>query len=206
MPCLQLMKMMKNEIINVITRTHREDYFGVCRESVLSQTYPLVNHIVGSDRPIVYHPEYTMLYKDVRVPMYTPPNHYFAPWNLHLNTLATQCADGWVCYLDDDDMFTSVESLQILANHIDDEDAMMVWKVAITPHWIVPNKSFGKTITAGDFSGIGFAFHTKHLPVDWGFYSYGDYRVATQLLKKGLKPVWINQVLTQTQQGAHNGR
>ena len=109
-------------------------------------------------------------------------------------------------YLDDDDMFSSAESLEIVAEHMVDENELLVWKVAITPHWIVPNKTFGKCITAGDFSGIGFAFHTKHLPVDWGFYSYGDYRVATQLLQKGLKPVWINHVLTQTQNGAHNGR
>lgn len=197
---------MNKPFINVLTRTHREAFFHVCRESVVNQTYPMVNHIVGSDTVCGYHSEYHHLYKDYRMPLYVPANHYHAPWNLYLNELQTLCVEGWVTYLDDDDMYTSVDALAELSDFMQDEDRMLIWKVAITPHWIVPNKSFGKQVTAGDFSGIGFAFHTKHLPVDWGIYSYGDYRVATQLLNKGLKPLWINKVLTRTQGGAHNGR
>ena len=196
-----------NEFVNVITRTHnRQDYFKVCRDSVVAQTYPLVNHIVGSDTECNYHSEYIMLARDYRKPDYMPQGHYHAPWNLYLNTLATVCIDGWVMYLDDDDCFATPEALQIISNHFNDENNLIIWKVAIKPQWIVPNKSFAKQVTAGDFSGIGFSFHTKHLPVDWGCLSYGDYRVAQQLLFKGLKPLWIDKVLTKTQNGAHNGR
>ena len=194
-------------MINVITRTHnREAYFKVCRQSVLSQTYPLINHIVGSDLPCNYYSEHIKLESFNQVPLVVPKGHYYAPWNLHLNTLANFCIDGIVTYCDDDDKYSSPDALAKIHQGMVDEDTMVIWKVAITPHWIVPNRSFGKAVTAGDFSGIGFAFHTKHLPVDWGMYSYGDYRVAQQLLNKGLKPVWINEVLTQTQAGAHNGK
>ena len=83
---------------------------------------------------------------------------------------------------------------------------MVIWKVQILPNWIVPSNSFGKFVKAGDISGIGFAFHSKHLPVEWGVLSYGDFRVATQLINKGLKPKWIDMVLTRTQDKPHNGK
>ena len=192
-------------ILNVITRTHRENYFKVCRDSVESQTYLGVNLIVGSDRECLYYPDSIKLIKDYRQPLDIPHGHYFAPHNLYLNTLAEYVKSGWVMYLDDDDKFTSPKSAHRIMAACQDEDTMVVWKVSITRQWIVPSQTFGHYIMAGDFSGIGFAFHSKHLPVDWGRLSYGDYRVAWQLQQKGLKIKWVDMVLTQTQNGANNG-
>jgi len=195
------------EIINIITRTHnRKDYFEVCKKSVLSQTaIDRVNWIVGSDVECNYYPEAIRLFTDIRVPVGIPAGMYHAPWNLHLDTLQQEVRSGYVCYLDDDDMFTNEKSVMRILNAVE-EDKLLVWKVQITPQWIVPTTSFAHYIKAGDFSGIGMAFHSKHLPVTWGNISYGDYRVAWQLQQKGLKIKWLDMVLTKTQKGANNGK
>ena len=195
-------------ILNVITRTHnREQYFNVCKQSVLSQTaIESLNWIVGSDTECPYYPEAIKLEREQQQPMAVPQGYYYAPYNLYLDTLQNYVREGWISYLDDDDMYSSPKSVQRIINAIDNDNQILVWKVQITQAWTVPCKTFGHHIQGGDFSSIGFAFHCKHLPVTWGNLSYGDYRVAMQLLNKGLTIKWIDMTLTQTQKGPHNGR
>jgi len=194
-------------ILNIITRTHnRPDYFEICKKSVLSQTaVESINWIVGSDTDCDYYPMAIKLIKDTQVPVSIPAEHYFAPYNLYLNELATYAKEDYVMYLDDDDKFVNEKSVMRILNACE-ENAMLVWKVRLLNQWVVPAQSFGRYIMSGDFSGIGFAFNVKHLPVDWGNISYGDYRVATQLLRKGLKIKWLDMVLTETIAGWHNGK
>lgn len=193
--------------MNILTRTHRERYFRVLQQSMAEQTYRDFNWIVGSDlHSCDYYPDAIRLQKPIWQPMHIPQGMYFAPHNLYLNSLQEKVQDGWIMYLDDDDMFASPNSLQRIVDNLRNENEMVIWKVQITPQWIVPSHSFGNEIKAGDISGIGFAFHSKHLPVDWGTLSYGDFRVAMQLKNKGLKPRWVDWVLTRTQNGANNGR
>jgi len=200
-------------LVNILTRTHnRPKHFKVCRESILNQTYKKINHIVGSDVDCDYYDKAIRLtINDVQYPQLMPEyNTYPAPWNLHLNELAKYVKDGWVMYLDDDDKFVHKNALKIIVNNIDSENELIVWRVKININeqgWIVPSDSaFSKKIEAGNVSGIGFMFHSKYLPVDWGSWSYGDYRVYMQLLNKGLKLKWIDLVLTETQDKPKNGK
>lgn len=194
-------------MINILTRTHnRKDYFDICKQSILSQTaVESINWIVGSDTECDYYPEAIRLMTDIRQPIQIPAEHYFAPYNLHLNTLAEYVREGYVMYLDDDDKFVNEKSVKRILNAVE-EDKLLVWKVRLKNQWIVPSRSFAHYIQIGDFSGIGMAFHSKHLPVDWGNISCGDYRVAWQLLQKGLKIKWLDIVLTETINGWHNGK
>jgi len=203
----------ENILINIITRTHgRPEFFKKCRESILNQTYKNINHIVGSDIECNYYDKAIKLSpKEVQYPRLMPEyNTYPAPWNLHLNELGTYVKNGWIMYLDDDDMFSHRNAVKFIVNNIENEDDIIFWRVKININeqgWIVPNDAaFGKKIEAGNFSGIGMMFHSKHLPVDWGSWSYGDFRVASQLLAKKLKPRWIDLVLTETQGRPNNGR
>jgi len=193
-------------MINIITRTHsREREFNVLWGTVEAQLGNVeYNWIVGSDTDCQYYDAIKLQlppYQYVNVPQ----GMYYAPWNTYLETLAKHCKDGYVMYIDDDDKFSYQDSLKVIADNCE-EDTLLIWKVRITPAFIVPSHSFGKAITAGDISGIGYCFHTKYLPVQWGNLSYGDYRVAKQLEGKVKKIKWIDEVLTQTQNGARNGR
>lgn len=192
-------------MINIITRTHRENYFKVLEQSLKEQTYKDYNWVVGSDLEECKYYNAIKLTKEPLKPIAIPQGYYYAPHNLYMNYLQEFVNEGFMMALDDDDMFTSSKSLERIVNQIDNENQLLVWKVQITPKWTVPCKSFGHHIQAGDFSGIGMCWHSSYKP-DWGNLSFGDYRAATQLLKMGLKIKWIDLVLTQTQGGPHNGR
>lgn len=199
---------MNKPLINILTRCHgKADYFNVCRSSIEQQTYQNINWIVGSDIPCDYYPNHIPLNLVQKSDVIVPEGHYYCPWNLHLNTLNTYVKDGWVLAIDEDDMFASSDALEVIVNNIENEDQMLIWRVQITPDFIVPRlQDFGKIIAAGNISGVGYMYHSKHNPVDWGYFSYGDYRVAIELLQKGLKPKFINRILTRTIAGPHNGK
>jgi hypothetical protein len=178
--------------------------FKVCYQSVMKQSYPNFAFIVGSDVPCEYYRFARPLKLETRPDnLVVPQGHYYAPHNLLLNDLANSCTQEWCLAIDDDDAFVDENSLQTIVDNIDHEDQLLIWKVQILPNWSVPSHSFGKAITACDFSGIGFMYHSKHNPVDWGRFSMGDYRVGKQLEAKGLELKWIDKVLTKTQKGPH---
>ena len=200
-------------LINIITRTHgRPEYFKRCRESIENQSYKNINHIVGSDIECDYYDNVINLpLKAVQQPqLMSNYNTYPAPWNLHLNELGTYVKNGWVMYLDDDDIFSHKNAIKFIVNEINNDDEILFWRVKININergWIVPNDAaFGKRIEAGNFSGIGFMFNSKHLPVDWGSWSYGDFRVVSEILIKKINPRWIDFVLTETQGKPNNGQ
>lgn len=197
---------MEDILINVLTRTHnRPNLFKHCRDSVINQTYKNINHIVGSDGECNYHDGYIPLVLQKAV--YPKPDRlasYEAPWNLHLNELAKQVKDGWIIYLDDDDKFVSLDAVQNIVNNIVDEDEVIFWRVDINGTLYPSDANFGK-ILPGHISGIGFMFHSKHLPLThWYSWNFGDYRVMIQLTQK-LKQRWLNSILTQTQGRANHG-
>jgi hypothetical protein len=195
--------MMTKPIINILVRTHnRPEYFKICYDSIKSQSYPNYALIVGSDVLCDYY-KFAITLKPENCFSAIPAGHYYAPHNQYLNQLQKHCVKGWCLALDDDDAFVDALSLQTIVDSIDNENQLLIWKVQILPNWSVPSHSFGKAITACDISGIGFLYHTKWNPVDWGYISQGDYRVAKQLEAKGLELKWINKVLTRTQNGPH---
>lgn len=194
-------------LVNVITRTHdRPLHFEMSRNTVTGQTHQDINHIVGTDIDCPYFPSAIRVKEPELFLGKIPNGHYFAPWNKYLEELALHCKEGLVMYLDDDDRFTCPDAIERILKYYQHDNQMLVWKVRIDLNMTVPSYSFAKEITAGDFSGIGFMFHTKHLPVKWSNISYGDFRVAHQLVNKGLEVVWINEILTTTISGANNGK
>lgn len=195
-------RMFNPALVNIITRTHdRKLHFLRCKQSIDSQTYKNINHIVGTDTACDYYDNAISLQKKQPVGE-RPKGCYNAPYNLHLNELANHVKSGWVMYLDDDDMFNDESSLAEIVNNIHSDNDLLLWKVDINGH-IVP-KELGKII-CGDVSGIGFMFNSKHLPVDWGCWSQGDFRVINELSKK-LNRIWIDKVLTRTQGKPNHGR
>lgn len=190
-------------MINIITRTHlRPKRFKICRDSVCSQVYKAVNHIVGSDTTCDYFDAIKLAKKSHSVEK-DEIGKYPAPYNLHLDELAKRCQDGYVMYLDDDDMFVDNNSLQEIMNHVS-EESVTLWKVNINGRIVPCDDNFGKIIP-NDISGIGFCFHTKHLPVNWGSWTGGDYRVIKHLTDK-LEMIWIDKILTKTQGKPNRGR
>lgn len=203
----QIMK--NNPTVNVISRlSNQRLHTEMMIRSVTGQTYQNINHILGADVELDFMDKSKYIKLKLGELEYPQPyiSTYPAPYNKHCEILAKEVKEGWICYMDFDDQYSREDSIETIVNHIKHENQLLIWKVQITPQFIVPSKSFAKEITAGDFSGIGFMFHTKHLPVKWSTWSYGDFRVAKQLEQRGLEVVWINQILSKTISGAHGGK
>ena len=183
--------------LNVLTRTFkRPNSFMACKESVDSQTYANINHIVGSEVECDYHKAIKLTVKTGR----------YLPWNLHLNDLAKEVKSGWVMYLDDDDKFLFPDAAKEIMREATDKNTMLLWRVKIGANLVPSDQYFGKQIKRGQISGIGVAFHSSHLPVPWMDIKCGDYHIINELSKK-LKVKWIDKTLTgiQGKRNHHGG-
>lgn len=186
-------------LVNVITRTSNRPLFFYCnRESILSQDYDNIRHLVS------YDDEATKEYID-KYPQSEELSTYFIPrpsfkkdhfpYNLYCNELMSHVKDGWIMFLDDDDILSRPDSISEIVKRINSEDDLILWKVQF-PNRTVP-KFINRTPKMGDISAIGFMFHSKHVvPNMWDDRQGSDYRVIHKLYRQ-LKPVWIDEVYTQ---------
>lgn len=186
-------------LVNVITRTsNRPLFFCDCVASVRGQTHRPVRHIVGADDDPSLAYARALIPDAVRVDApgtEAPPRANDAAYNLYLNTLMQQVAEGWIMFLDDDDAFVDENSLAAIAAHATDEDRVLLWRVQF-PGWVLPSESFGKVPLLGDVTGAGVMFHAKHRRhAQWDAVKGSDHRVIERLFLL-LKPYWIDAVLT----------
>ena len=123
-------------IINIVTRTsNRPKAFKQLRESIKSQTFVNINHIVISDNPkdmdYIKENGYDTLVQINKRKLKSDykkqhPNEImiegctrYTPQNLYLNDLlphikSTEEQEGWVIFLNDDNYFKDENSLQLM--------------------------------------------------------------------------------------------
>lgn len=200
-------------MFNVITRTNnRPKYFFLCHESIKKQCFVdntiTVNHYVTVDAPETH--EYLKFYDDIKTIEVTkiPKKHGNEfPYNLYLNTAVTEVNDGWIIILDDDDKFYRNDSLKILKKYIEnnDEDTMFIWRVKVGGRIVPSDINFDKKqIKRSDICNIGFMVHSKHKEkLSWTNIRAGDFKLI-QSLNNELNTVWINDILTSTNNNAGN--
>ena len=209
-------------MINVITRTHnRPNFFKVCRESIESQKYHL-NHVVTcqTDEDVEYVSQYEVN-KIIRVPNVKKKSETIfeggfklkhAPYNTFLNYANESITDGWVVYLDDDDMLTP-EFSEVLYDNISKFDANTkhFWKVDFGKFCIPSDEYFcnyknGYPIKKGQFDMNGIMIHSSLLPhLKFDEWHLGDYRSFTTLEDKFPKRNMIDNVLTKLQSNQRCG-
>ncbi len=198
----------KKPLVNILLRTSkRPKFFEECIKSIEGQTYKNIRIIVSTDNNDTE--KYVVPYKVVPIKcvpnnnIQEPPNDRaygaIAHYNLYLNDLARQVKDGWVIYMDDDDLFSSPTAVENIVNKIENDDSLVLWRIFSSSR-VVPNDSnFGKEPFNCDIGGNSFMFHSKHLPsVNWEPYRRGNFRVASKLYNM-LKPVWIDDIYVSTQ-------
>jgi len=204
----------KNIKINILTRTsNRPNYFRECFNSVKTQTYKNINHIISvdNDETEEYVKQYTDNYIRVNIPIETNPTpvqgRRYAPYNLYLNELRKEVKEGWIMYLDDDDSFISNTSLEKIVNNIQNEDQLLIWKVMF-PNRIIPDQIYfeRKEIKLNYFSMIGFMYNIKYDGnVSFDTYSGGDYFFVKQLEKIIPEQVWLDGIYTGLQRNNMGG-
>jgi glycosyltransferase involved in cell wall biosynthesis len=190
-----------SEIVNILTRTSkRPNFFKECVESVNSQTYGNIRHIVCADdqESLAYAkkmiPDAFLVKKKPRLTKYGTMH---APYNLYCNELLSKVEEGWIMFLDDDDLFTSNKAIEKIMNFNPNNDDLLLWKVQF-PYRVVPNASnFGKHIVCGDISGIGCMFHKDYIwAAQWDEVKASDYRMIQKLCMLVRRIMWIDGILT----------
>ncbi len=181
------------EKINILIRTsNRPEYFRKCIESVLSQNYKNYRVIVGYDKieSLEYLKDYDMIDK---YEMKTTSKERFKH-NLYLNTMMDKVQDGFIMYLDDDDMMAHNNSLNIINDNITNEKDLIIWKFMRPDKLIYPDK----IIRLGHISGCAYTFNSKYkLKSRWVDRQCSDYYFITKLLKNtNLNIKKIDYILT----------
>ena len=189
-----------NNIINILVRTtYRPSYFKKCINNILEQSYTNIRIICCYDdiRCLDYLNDIT----DKRFEFFyiniDSTEHY--KYNLYCNKLLEKVNDGWIMFLDDDDMFSTNYSLQIISEQMTHYNNFIYWSVKLGHNKIVhPNIN---NITFGSISGIGFIFHSKYKDIaQWQCKRGGDFSFVIDLFNANkFNCIEINKVLTQTQ-------
>ena len=207
------------ELINILTRTsNRPKGFAKCRNSIESQTYLSLNHLVSYDRKkdLKYLNKYDCLYIKVRPPIFKnrlarkKPEDY-KPYNLYCNKLLENVKEGWVMFLDDDDMLAHNEVLKQLATYIPkfDEDTLFIWQAQFPDGTLIPPDYTFKDqiIKLQHIDTACFIFHSKYKDVArWDAYWAADFRFIKQLSEIIPKQVWIPSVLTKKNNFGDQGK
>jgi hypothetical protein len=147
--------------INILIRTsNREKYFNQCLNSILNQNYNNYNIFVSYDNleckkylNFDYdHIKYIYIDKE----KYNNQSYFY---NDYLNILNKEVEDGFIFYLDDDDMFTNNNCLKILNEKINNINDLLVFKFLRPDKCIFPKKI--KNIRIGQIGTSCFCVNSK---------------------------------------------
>lgn len=204
-------------VVNILTRTSgRPNYFKRCVESVKNQTYTNINHIISvdNDETEEYVKKLTNNYIrvikfDDRIPEIDPTTkaRRAAPYNLYLNDLRKEVKDGWIMFLDDDDIILETTAIADIINAARDENDILFWKVKFPGKIIPEHPLFMKRMIAlNHFSMIGFMYHKTHdNKAHFDYFSGGDFFFISQLAPKIPSSIWINKIYTGIQRKTNMG-
>ena len=207
-------------VVNVLVRTaNRPRFFECCYKSIRSQYYRNINLVVSCDDEETR--QYVSTYDidtiigfdrteepDTTKRTFVPgnPSKPF-PANEYFNEMMEKAKEGFIIYLDDDDIFTCPEAVSTIVEQIDNEDQMIFWRVQF-PGYLVPgDKYFGKPPVCCQIDTASFAFHTRYRKfAAWDAFSLGDFRTALSLYLRIPQKIYINKTLTALQSTPGSGK
>lgn len=197
---LEYIKFKKEERFNVIIRTsNRPNYYEKCIESIKKYNPKAKLHIVLDNiEDLWYVKKFTTLDYNYYIVNKDTISEWCSkvsierkefPFNYYFN-IVKPFLNGFCQFLDDDDEVVSYLDLYL------EKKKIYLHKVDIGIK-IVPEKTFMKTPTLNDISGLSIVFHSSDM-VDWTPQRGGDFTFITEMQKK-CKTIWVDKVISKTQ-------
>ena len=189
-------------IINILIRTtYRPNAFLKCINSILKQKYDHYRVIICYDdeRCKEYTDQYEQYsnFKIIKAPDVDKKQECF--YNLYCNRLLNYVSDGWIIFLDDDDMFATEDTLSIINSYILDQNDnnLLFWKFKRPDKVIYPNIN---DIQINTVASCGYCFHSKfRYSSIWIKGQGGDFNYINGLIIKNKFDIYfIDEVLTKT--------
>jgi hypothetical protein len=199
---------MSEPLINILTRTsNRPNFFSRNIDSVNSQTYKNIRHIVSydNDDDLEYINKYDNLTlvkidKNKLIQEDDSPNPNtgkYSPHNLYFNEMLKVVESGWVIFLDDDDLFYDENSLECISNHLKDDDSIVIWQMNFVNNITIPSLTdLNKPPIIGRIGSPCISFNIKQLgDTKWDGWKCGDFRFISDIYNKIPKKITIPKVL-----------
>lgn len=190
----------KENKINILIRTsYKKDDLEKNIESILSQNYSNYQIIISYDNKeaLNYLEQYQNNDK-IYIFKVNKNDDYVYFYNLYCNDLISKVTDGWIMFLDDDDMLSHQNVLNIINNYLE-KNKILVWKFMRPDKNIYPLDL--KNIKLGEIASCNFIFNKNNLNKSkWNGEICGDFKFFKELLKNdiNLKLKFINYILTKT--------
>ena len=170
------------KMFNVLIRTsNRPENFMRCIGSVLDQKY--TNYKVYVCHDIIESLDYLDKYDDKieYFPVFTKSKEKYK-FNLYCNQLLAKVEDGYVIFLDDDDVFCHDQVFNIL-NYCMDDETLLIWKFFRPDKIIYPSSM--KNINLGEIASCGFCSNIKNYKsCKWGDKKNGDFYFIGKVIEK----------------------
>lgn len=188
--------------ISILIRTsNRPEYFKKCIDSILKQEYTHYKVFICYDK--VESLDYLEMYKD------NPKIHYFYiqiesdkkyKFNLYCNQLLDCVKDGYVLFLDDDDILCHSSVLRVLNAHCK-MDSILIWNFYRADKLIFPVNV--DNIVLGEIDTSSFMAHINtYINCKWGSEQCGDFTFFNQVICTNNPTIkYVDYILCRTQFG-----
>ena len=190
----------KGKKINILIRTsNRPECFKKCIESILQQNYENYQVYICYDKKesLDYLKEYEH-YPQIRYFYVEEASAEKYKFNLYCNQLLEKVNDGYIMFLDDDDILIGNRTLEIMNWHLV-ANKMIIWNF-LRPDKVVFPKDLNKELILGEIDTSSICFHhsLKHLS-KWGDKQYGDFHFYKHIFNQCKEKLYVNYILTTTQ-------
>lgn len=189
---------------NILIRTSmRPEFFKLCINSILTQKYNNYHIYICYDNTesLSYLNQYKLT-KNITFFFIENDSTEKYKFNLYNNTLMDMVNDGFIMFLDDDDVLTHNLCLKIINENIIDENSILIWKFMRPDKLVYPKNIDDIKISEIDTTSLCFNCKYKNLS-KWSDKQCGDFYFYSELFRK-LKEmnidniIKVNYILTKT--------